>query len=144
VVSSAPYLGLVASSLDIGFDEELRGATSGQALPHAVFDHRKAMQGDPREESGRLPELIKAVRKRKGLDVSIPSPDRHLDRLRAAAVTRRANGAPLFSLSARISAFAAAGWASIPLRDVVQGGPRIPSDVTSLSSQRPQQCHVGR
>jgi len=64
-----------------GFDKELRSATSGQAFPQMIFDHWEAMTGDPWEETGRLPEMIKAVRKRKGLDLSIPSLDRYLDRL---------------------------------------------------------------
>ena len=64
-----------------GFDKDLRGATSGQAFPQMIFDHWENLQGDPFEEGSKLAETIKAVRKRKGLDLAIPPLDRYLDKL---------------------------------------------------------------
>jgi elongation factor 2 len=64
-----------------GFDKELRSQTSGQAFPQMIFDHWENLQGDPFSTDNKLGETIAAVRKRKGLEVSIPPLDRYLDKL---------------------------------------------------------------
>jgi len=63
-----------------GFTEALRAATSGSAFPQLVFDHWSVLDSDPMEE-GRARELIRASRRRKGLDADIPPLDRFLDKL---------------------------------------------------------------
>jgi elongation factor 2 len=64
-----------------GFDKELRSQTSGQAFPQMIFDHWENLQGDAFTSDNKLSDTIAAVRKRKGLDINIPSLDRYLDRL---------------------------------------------------------------
>jgi len=59
----------VADSL--GFNGELRAHTGGQAFPQSVFDHWEQMNGDPLEKGSKMEELVKSVRKRKGLKVSV-------------------------------------------------------------------------
>jgi elongation factor 2 len=64
-----------------GFDKDMRSATSGQAFPQMIFDHWENLSGDPFESGDSLNNLIRSVRKRKGLDEQIPSLDRYLDKL---------------------------------------------------------------
>jgi len=59
----------VADSL--GFNGELRAHTGGQAFPQSVFDHWEQMNGDPLEKGSKMEELVKSVRKRKGLKVNV-------------------------------------------------------------------------
>jgi len=63
-----------------GFNADLRAATSGQAFPQSVFDHWQLMPGTVLEP-GKTQDIIKAVRKRKGLVEDIPSLDRYYDKL---------------------------------------------------------------
>jgi hypothetical protein len=70
-----------------GFNGELRSATGGQAFPQSVFDHWELMNGckrlfsgpeviltylssAPLDKGGKLEELVKSIRTRKGLKVS--------------------------------------------------------------------------
>ncbi|KAI8811650.1 eukaryotic translation elongation factor 2 [Cladochytrium replicatum] len=64
-----------------GFTGALREATGGQAFPQCVFDHWQLMQGTPLEKGSKLEELVKGVRKRKGLPEEIPPFDRYYDKL---------------------------------------------------------------
>jgi len=64
-----------------GFTGDLRQATGGQAFPQAVFDHWQLMNGSPTETGSKAYEVVRAVRKRKGLSEDIPSLDRYLDKL---------------------------------------------------------------
>ncbi|ORZ06679.1 elongation factor 2 [Absidia repens] len=64
-----------------GFNSDLRAATSGQAFPQAVFDHWQAMTGDPLEAGNKVYDIIRNVRKRKGLVEDIPGLDRYYDKL---------------------------------------------------------------
>ena len=54
-----------------GFNSDLRQATGGQAFPQSVFDHWEVMNGSPLEKGGKLEEMIKAIRSRKGLKVQL-------------------------------------------------------------------------
>ncbi|KAG0223184.1 Elongation factor 2, partial [Actinomortierella wolfii] len=63
-----------------GFTGDLRAATGGQAFPQSVFDHWEMLPGVISEDL-KLQELVKGIRKRKGLNVEIPPLDRFLDRL---------------------------------------------------------------
>jgi len=68
-------------SESFGFNAALRAATSGQAFPQNVFDHWEVMAGSPLEKGGKLEEMIKAIRKRKGLKEDIPELDQYYDKL---------------------------------------------------------------
>ena len=63
-----------------GFSADLRSATSGQAFPQCVFDHWQLISGDPLVP-GKVQDLIKDIRKRKGLNEEIPPLDRYFDKL---------------------------------------------------------------
>lgn len=64
-----------------GFTADLRSHTGGKAFPQCVFDHWQEMGGDPQEEGSKAYEVVKGVRKRKGISENIPPLDRYLDRL---------------------------------------------------------------
>lgn len=64
-----------------GFNGELRAATSGQAFPQSVFDHWEVMNGSPLDKGSKLEELVKGIRKRKGLKEDIPPLDYYYDKL---------------------------------------------------------------
>ncbi|KAI9595985.1 P-loop containing nucleoside triphosphate hydrolase protein [Syncephalis fuscata] len=64
-----------------GFTADLRSQTGGQAFPQCVFDHWKEMAGDVADENGKLFQIVSGVRKRKGLEPSIPPLDRFYDKL---------------------------------------------------------------
>ncbi|CAG8448556.1 6659_t:CDS:2 [Ambispora gerdemannii] len=63
-----------------GFTADLRSNTGGQAFPQCVFSHWQLMNGTPLEP-GKVSDIVKAVRKRKGLVEEIPSLDKYLDKL---------------------------------------------------------------
>mmetsp|Transcript_14288 Transcript_14288/g.34582 ORF Transcript_14288/g.34582 Transcript_14288/m.34582 type:complete len:435 (+) Transcript_14288:1281-2585(+) len=64
-----------------GFTADLRAATSGQAFPQCVFDHWQMVQGDPLDNNDKTNELVKSIRKRKGLKEEIPGIDTYYDKL---------------------------------------------------------------
>ncbi|KAF7726938.1 Elongation factor 2 [Apophysomyces ossiformis] len=64
-----------------GFTADLRAATGGQAFPQAVFDHWQIMAGNPLEAGNKVYDIIRAVRKRKGLVEDIPGLDKYYDKL---------------------------------------------------------------
>jgi elongation factor 2 len=64
-----------------GFTADLRAATGGQAFPQAVFDHWQLMGGNPLEPGNKVYDIIRAVRKRKGLVEDIPGLDKYYDKL---------------------------------------------------------------
>lgn len=63
-----------------GFTADLRSHTGGQAFPQCVFDHWQIMNGTPLEP-GKVCDIVKAIRKRKGLAEEIPGLDRFYDKL---------------------------------------------------------------
>uniref|UniRef100_A0A1D1YXL2 Elongation factor 2 n=1 Tax=Anthurium amnicola TaxID=1678845 RepID=A0A1D1YXL2_9ARAE len=63
-----------------GFTADLRSNTGGQAFPQCVFSHWQLMNGNPLEP-GKVAEIVKGIRKRKGLSEEIPSLDKYLDKL---------------------------------------------------------------
>ncbi|CAH1757793.1 1863_t:CDS:2 [Entrophospora sp. SA101] len=63
-----------------GFTADLRSNTGGQAFPQAVFSHWQLMNGTPLEP-GKIADIVKTIRKRKGLSEEIPSLDKYLDKL---------------------------------------------------------------
>lgn len=64
-----------------GFTADLRSATSGQAFPQCVFDHWQLIMGSPCDPTEKSAEIVKSIRKRKGLKENIPSLDNFYDRL---------------------------------------------------------------
>jgi elongation factor 2 len=64
-----------------GFTAGLRSATSGQAFPQCVFDHWQVILGNPLDEKDKINELVKGIRKRKGLKEAIPSIGEYYDKL---------------------------------------------------------------
>ncbi|KAJ9085357.1 translation elongation factor 2 [Entomophthora muscae] len=64
-----------------GFTADLRSNTGGQAFPQAVFDHWQLMNGSPLEAGSKIEQIVKDVRKRKGLVEEIPPFDRYYDKL---------------------------------------------------------------
>ncbi|CAO3576313.1 unnamed protein product [Absidia cylindrospora] len=64
-----------------GFTADLRAATAGQAFPQAVFDHWQPMTGDPLEIGNKVYDIVRTVRKRKGLVEDIPALDKYFDKL---------------------------------------------------------------
>jgi len=64
-----------------GFAEFLRDQTSGRAIPQYVFDHWETLNSDPYEEGSMANQIVKKIRKRKGLPAEIPTVDMFLDKL---------------------------------------------------------------
>jgi elongation factor 2 len=56
----------------IGFTEFLRSQTGGKAFPQCSFSHWAIIASDPLEEGTKAHEIVKAVRKRKGLKEELP------------------------------------------------------------------------
>ncbi|CAG8617279.1 4641_t:CDS:2 [Ambispora gerdemannii] len=61
-------------SESFGFTADLRSNTGGQAFPQSVFSHWQLIKGTPLEP-GKVSDIVKAIRKRKGLVEKIPSLD---------------------------------------------------------------------
>jgi elongation factor 2 len=68
-------------SESFGFTGELRAATSGQAFPTMLFDHWEAMPDDPLKPGTRTNELVKTIRKRKGLKEELTPVNEYEDKL---------------------------------------------------------------
>ncbi|KAK9680365.1 translation elongation factor 2 [Basidiobolus ranarum] len=64
-----------------GFTADLRSNTGGQAFPQCVFDHWQLMNGSPLDATSKVGEIVRSIRKRKGLAEEIPPLDRFLDKL---------------------------------------------------------------
>mmetsp|Transcript_3612 Transcript_3612/g.7448 ORF Transcript_3612/g.7448 Transcript_3612/m.7448 type:complete len:849 (-) Transcript_3612:438-2984(-) len=64
-----------------GFTADLRAATSGQAFPQCMFDHWQMIQGDPLNTSDKVSDLVKSIRKRKGLKEDVPGIENFFDKL---------------------------------------------------------------
>ncbi|PIA19386.1 elongation factor 2 [Coemansia reversa NRRL 1564] len=63
-----------------GFVTHLRAETSGQAFPQSVFDHWSTMSGTT-TEPGKVSEIVKGVRLRKGLKEEMLGLDHYYDKL---------------------------------------------------------------
>jgi len=64
-----------------GFTQLLRQNTSGTAFPQMIFSHWELVGGNPLMEGTQAHEIIKAVRKRKGLKESMPVFNDYYDKL---------------------------------------------------------------
>ena len=68
-------------SESFGFTAHLRSSTGGKAFPQCVFDHWEEFKGDPLDVNSKAHEIVKAIRKRKGLKEEVPSLSQYLDKL---------------------------------------------------------------
>lgn len=64
-----------------GFNEDLRGATHGQAFPQMVFDHWEIMSGSPLDSNDKPGEVVHGIRVRKGMQPSVQPADYYTDKL---------------------------------------------------------------
>ncbi|KAI6244850.1 Elongation factor [Erysiphe necator] len=65
-----------------GFNGDLRGATAGQAFPQSVFDHWDILPGgSPLDTTSKINEMVRKMRKRKGLKEDIPGYENYYDKL---------------------------------------------------------------
>lgn len=68
-------------SESFGFTADLRSKTGGKAFPQCSFHHWDAMASDPLQEGTKTNTIVLAIRKRKGINLEIPSLDKFLDKL---------------------------------------------------------------
>jgi elongation factor 2 len=64
-----------------GFTQHLRTETSGRAFPQCVFDHWEVITDDPYKEDSTSWNIIKQIRKRKGLKEEFPLAEDYIDRM---------------------------------------------------------------
>jgi len=64
-----------------GFTADLRSNTAGQAFPQCVFDHWQLMNGDALSAGNKVYDIVRGIRKRKGLAEDVPSLDKFYDKL---------------------------------------------------------------
>lgn len=64
-----------------GFTQHLRTETSGRAFPQCVFDHWEVLNSDPYKEETKAFEVVKEIRKRKGLKDELPTAEDYIDRM---------------------------------------------------------------
>jgi len=64
-----------------GFTADLRSHTGGQAFPQCVFDHWSVVPGDHEDEKSQTAQIVKEIRKRKGIALEIPTLDKYYDKL---------------------------------------------------------------
>lgn len=64
-----------------GFNEDLRGATHGQAFPQMVFDHWEVMSGNPMDVTDKAGEVVRGIRGRKGMKPDVQPAEYYIDKL---------------------------------------------------------------
>jgi elongation factor 2 len=64
-----------------GFNEDLRGATHGQAFPQMVFDHWEIMSGNPMDVNDKSGDVVHNIRVRKGMQPNVPPVEHYVDKL---------------------------------------------------------------
>jgi elongation factor 2 len=64
-----------------GFNGFIRAQTSGQAFPTLIFSHWEIIPGDPLDPNSKVGQIVRSVRKRKGLKEDIPNLSEYLDKL---------------------------------------------------------------
>lgn len=63
-----------------GLSSVLRGNTQGKAFPQCIFDHWELISGMPYEDP-KAYEIVKEIRKRKGLKLDLPLLEDFIDKL---------------------------------------------------------------
>src|SRR5271170_3088388 len=64
-----------------GFNEDLRGATHGQAFPQMVFDHWEIMSGNPMDPKDKSGDVVHGIRVRKGMQPNVQPAEYYIDKL---------------------------------------------------------------
>ena len=64
-----------------GFTGHLRSLTGGKAFHQCVFSHWSDMSGDPLDKTSKSYEIVRDIRKRKGLKEELPELSSYLDKL---------------------------------------------------------------
>lgn len=64
-----------------GFNSYIKEQTSGQAFPQMTFDHWERIPGNPLDPTTTVGQIVRSVRKRKGLSENIPDLTKYLDKL---------------------------------------------------------------
>jgi elongation factor 2 len=64
-----------------GFNSYIKECTSGQAFPQMTFDHWEKIPGNPLDPETKVGQIVRSVRKRKGLSEDVPDLSRYLDKL---------------------------------------------------------------
>lgn len=64
-----------------GFNEDLRGATHGQAFPQMVFDHWEIMSGNPVDPNDKSGDVVHGIRVRKGMQPNVQPAEYYIDKL---------------------------------------------------------------
>ncbi|KAI8807393.1 eukaryotic translation elongation factor 2 [Cladochytrium replicatum] len=64
-----------------GLSKALRSNVTGTVTFQSVFDHWETMEGSPLESGSTVEDVVKCIRKRKGLHEDIPPLDKFLDKL---------------------------------------------------------------
>jgi len=64
-----------------GFNEDLRGATHGQAFPQMVFDHWEIMSGNPMDPNEKSGDVVHGIRVRKGMQPNVQPAEYYIDKL---------------------------------------------------------------
>ncbi|CAF5085801.1 unnamed protein product, partial [Rotaria sp. Silwood1] len=68
-------------SESLGFTDDLCSSADGQIVIRCVFHHWHISDEDPLDESTRIRQVVKNIRRRKGLKENIPSTNDYLDKL---------------------------------------------------------------
>jgi elongation factor 2 len=63
------------------FNSYIKEQTSGQAFPQMTFHHWDKLPGDPLDPTSKAGQIVRSVRKRKGLSEDVPDLSRYLDKL---------------------------------------------------------------
>lgn len=64
-----------------GFTQHLRSVTGGRAFPQCVFDHWSEYEEDPLDKNTKAHQIVKMIRKRKGMKEEIPTLNMFVDKL---------------------------------------------------------------
>jgi elongation factor 2 len=68
-------------SESFGFTADLRAGTGGQAFPQCIFDHWAPVNGDPMDGDSKIGDVVREIRKRKGLNAEPFGLDHWYDKL---------------------------------------------------------------
>jgi elongation factor 2 len=79
--NSATLTAYLPVAESFGFTDYLRSQTGGKAFPQCSFSHWQVINDDPLEEGSKANEIVKSIRKRKGLSEDIPPLSNFLDKL---------------------------------------------------------------
>ena len=64
-----------------GFNDDLHGATHGQAFPQMVFDHCEIMSGNPMDPNDKSGDVVHGICVRKGMQPNVQPAEYYVDKL---------------------------------------------------------------